>query len=270
MPLSATDKLFNDSIPELYERLMVPLIFEPYARDLATRTAALAPSSVLEVAAGTGVVTRALIARLPLETSLVVTDLNQPMLDHARRRMVDTARIIWQQADAQALPFQDAQFDAVVCQFGAMFFPDRVVAYQDAKRVLRPGGRFLFNVWDRIEANEFAAKVTQALVTLFPNDPPRFLARTPHGYHDQDAIRSDLRKAGFGNVSITLLEDVSTAPSPYEVAAAYCQGTPLRAEIEARGGLLEEVTRHVADAIAEKFGSNAVSGRISALVVVAG
>lgn len=268
--MSAIDKMFTGSIPEIYDRLLVPLIFEPYARDLAARTASLAPSSILELAAGTGVVTRALAANLPVETKVVATDLNQPMLDHARARMPNNSRIIWQQADAQALPFEDAQFDTVLCQFGAMFFPDRVGAYGQARRVLRPGGCFLFNVWDRIEENEFANEVTRTLALLFPADPPRFLARTPHGYHDPSAIRADLLAAGFGNVSITPVDAVSIASSAHEPAMAYCQGTPLRTEIEARGGSLAEATRLVTIALAKRFGDGPVSGRIRALVAVAG
>ena len=268
--MSTTDKLFTGSIPEFYDRAMVPLIFEPYARDLAERVVKLAPQSVLEVAAGTGVVTRALAARLPAQTRIVATDLNQPMLDHARTRMADDPRILWQQADAQALPFEDARFDAVVCQFGAMFFPDRVGAYGQARRVMRPGGHFLFNVWSAIEENEFADEVTRALGRLFPTDPPRFLARTPHGYHSADAIRADLHAAGFHVVAIEPLDAVSAAQSPHEAAAAYCQGTPLRGEIEARGGSLEEATQTAANALGERFGKGPVSGRIRALVVVAG
>ncbi|MEI8719101.1 class I SAM-dependent methyltransferase [Mesorhizobium sp. ISC11] len=265
--MSTTDKLFSGSIPEIYDRAMVPLIFEPYARDLAERVSKLGPQSVLEVAAGTGVVTRALAAKLPAQARIVVTDLNQPMLDHARTRMVDDPRITWQQADAQALPFEDAQFDTVACQFGAMFFPDRVGAYGQVRRVMRLGGHFLFNVWGAIEENEFADEVTRALGHFFPADPPRFMARTPHGYHDADVIRADLHAVGFRNITIEPLDAVSATSSPYEAATAYCQGTPLRAEIEARGGSLEEVTRYVANALGKRFGEGPVSGRIRALVV---
>ncbi|RUZ72121.1 methyltransferase domain-containing protein [Mesorhizobium sp. M7A.F.Ca.US.006.01.1.1] len=267
--MSTTDKLFSGSIAEVYDRAMVPLIFEPYARDLAERASKLGPQSVLEVAAGTGVVTRAMAAKLPAQARIVVTDLNQPMLDHARTRMADDPRITWQQADAQALPFEDAEFDAVVCQFGAMFFPDRVGAYGQARRVMRPGGHFLFNVWGALEDNEFAEEVTRALGHFFPADPPRFMARTPHGYHDGDVIHADLHAAGFRDITIEPLDAVSAAPSPYDAAAAYCQGTPLRAEIEARGGSLEEATRYVANALGKRFGEGPVSGRIRALVVEA-
>jgi ubiquinone/menaquinone biosynthesis C-methylase UbiE len=198
--MSATDKLFAGSIPAIYDRYLVPLIFEPYARDLAQRVAAVAPQDILETAAGTGVLTRALAGALPT-ARIVATDLNQPMLDHAARQLAEE-RIAWRQADACALPFEPNRFDAVACQFGAMFFPDRPQCYREARRMLRPEGHFFFNVWDRIDENEFAGAVTDALVAVFPDDPPRFMARTPHGYHDVDAIRADLATAGFEHVSI--------------------------------------------------------------------
>ena len=161
--MSETDKVFAGSIPENYDRYLVPLIFESFARDIAQRIAARSPSAVLETAAGSGVVTRALAPKLVPNASYVVTDLNQPMLDHAAKRQAADSRISWRQADAQALPFEDAAFDLVCCQFGVMFFPDRQSGYREAKRVLKPGGCFLFNVWDRIEQNVFANDVTKAL-----------------------------------------------------------------------------------------------------------
>ena len=200
--MSESDKVFAGSIPESYDRYMVPLIFENFAEDIAQRAAALSPSSVLETAAGTGVVTRALTPRLLPDASYVVTDLNQPMLDYAAARQAADSRISWRKADAQALPFEDASFDLVCCQFGVMFFPNRPSGYREAKRVLKPGGRFVFNVWDRIEENVFANDVTNALAEVFPDDPPRFLARTPHGYHDTTLIRRDLEQAGFSSVVI--------------------------------------------------------------------
>lgn len=264
------DKAFSGSIAEVYDTYLVPLIFEEFARDLAQRTVALSPNSVLETAAGTGVVARALAPALPAGARYVVTDLNQPMLDHAAKRQGLDARIAWQRADALNLPFQDASFDAVCCQFGAMFFPDKVAGYAEARRVLRPGGSFLFNVWDRIEANEFAHVVTDAAAAVFPDDPPRFLARTPHGYHDVDLIREELGSAGFSRISIATLERTSRAPSPRHPAVAYCQGTPLRNEIEARdAGLLDWITDRATEAISERYGKGPVSGKIQAHVVVA-
>jgi ubiquinone/menaquinone biosynthesis C-methylase UbiE len=206
----ATDKLFAGSVPEIYDRYMVPLIFESYARDLAERLATLEPRNILETAAGTGVLTQAIASQLP-QARLVATDLNQPMLDRAAAKLSREKRIEYRQADALALPFEDASFDAVACQFGAMFFPDKVQGYKEARRVLKPGGRFFFSVWGKISENEFADVVTQALAEVFPDDPPRFMARTPHGYHDAERIRADLNAAGFTNIAIDPVEARSKA-----------------------------------------------------------
>jgi ubiquinone/menaquinone biosynthesis C-methylase UbiE len=264
------DRKFAGSIPETYDRYMVPLIFDDFAQDLSQAVAALSPSTVLETAAGSGVVTRAVAPRLSPNARYVVTDLNQPMLDYAAARQVGDDRISWRKADAQALPFEDATFDLVCCQFGVMFFPDRQASYREAKRVLKPGGCFLFNVWDRIEENVFADDVTNALAEFFPDDPPRFLARTPHGYHDTALICSDLEKAGFSRVRIETKAKLSRAPSPRHPAVAYCQGTPLRNEIEARGAeMLEAATAHATSVIASRHGSGTVAAKIQAHVIIA-
>jgi len=262
------DKVFAGSIPKLYDTHLVPLIFEPYAADLVKRLASRRVSRILEVAAGTGVVTRAMASALPPSASIVATDLNQAMLDQAAA--VGTQRPVeWRQADAMQLPFADESFDAVVCQFGAMFFPDKAKAFAEARRVLKPGGVFLFNVWDRIGENEFAETVTRALESVFPQDPPRFMARTPHGYHDRRAIERDLADGGFQRAPrIDTIAARSRAASPRIPAIAYCQGTPLRNEIEARdAGRLGAATDVAAQAIAERFGQGAVDGKIQAHVI---
>ena len=268
--MAETDKLFAGSIPEIYDRYLVPLIFDSYALDLAERLAKTEPHDVLETAAGTGVVTRAIASRLPAKARFVVTDLNQPMLDRAKARQPDAGRIEWKQADALALPFEDQSFDVVACQFGAMFFPDKVQGYKEARRVLKKGGRFIFNVWDKISENDFADVVTQALAKVFPNDPPRFMARTPHGYHDVERIRAELNAAGFSDISIDAVDRRSKAASPHDPAIAYCQGTPLRNEIEARDASgLQDATKQAAQALADRFGAGAVDGRIRAFVISA-
>jgi len=269
--MSDTDKLFGGSIPEIYERLLVPLLFKPYANDLAERVLKNGPKDILETAAGTGVLTRAIASRLPLSARIVATDLNQPMLDQAKVLARGDDRIEWRQADAQALPFANESFDAVVCQFGVMFLPDKVRGYAEARRVLRPGGSFVFNVWDKISQNDFADVVTEALATVFPDDPPRFLARTPHGHHDEKQIRADLKAAGFTIASIDAVSARSTARSPLDVAIAYCQGTPLRHQIESRDAdRLDEATERAAEALTRRFGAKAIDGRIRAYVVAAG
>ena len=262
------DGIFAGSIPKLYEELMVPLIFQPYADDLATRLASRKLSRVLEIAAGTGVVTRRLASALPDDVSIVATDLNRPMLDMAAA--IGTSRPVeWRQADAMRLPFGDGEFDAVVCQFGVMFFPSKSKAFSEARRVLREGGVLLFNVWDRLEENEFAHTVTNALASLFPEDPPRFMARTPHGYFDLAVVEHDLQGGGFvSSVQVHTVAARSSAASPRVPALAYCQGTLLRNEIEARDkSLLGEATDVAAEAIAHRFGPGPVDGKIQAHII---
>jgi len=263
-----SDRLFAGSIPQLYEQYLVPLIFQPYAADLARRVALRRPLRVLEIAAGTGVVTRQLARALHPAVAITASDLNQPMLDHAAA--IGTARAVeWRQADAMQLPFPDEAFDVVVCQFGVMFFPDKPTAFSEARRVLRPGGAFIFNAWDRIEQNEFADTVTTALEALFPADPPRFLARVPHGYHDAATIAEDLTRGGFDRVcELTTVAELSGAQSARVAAVAYCQGTPLRGEIETRDpASLGTATDIATAAIERQFGSGTVKGRIQAHVV---
>ena len=264
-----SDRAFEGSIPALYDHYLGPMIFAPYAEDLATRLADLRQGRVLETAAGTGVVTRALVAALPPEVAIVATDLNQPMLDHAASRL-PSGRVSWRQADAQTLPFPDELFAAVACQFGAMFFLDKPRAFAEARRVLGPGGRFLLSVWDRIEENEFADVVVGAVAALYPDNPPMFLARTPHGHHDAAALEALLRDAGFGATKVDSLTLESRAPDALTVAIGYCQGTPMRGEIEGQGaGALAEATEVAAAALTARYGSGPIVGRIRAHVITA-
>ena len=258
---------FHDAVAEIYERDMVPLIFEPYAAELATRVAAMPVRRVLEIAAGTGVVTRALASLLSRDVEIIATDLSSSML--ARAESVGTVRpVVWREADAMALPFADGEFDAVVCQFGAMFFPDRAKAFAEARRVLRDGGTYLFAVWDRIEENELADVVTSAVASLFPEDPPDFLRRLPHGYFDVATIERDLAAAGFSDAHVATVAARSPATSARVPAVAYCEGTPLRNEIEARGTpSLADVTEFATRAVASRFGDGAIDAKIQAHIV---
>jgi ubiquinone/menaquinone biosynthesis C-methylase UbiE len=245
-----SDKLFVGSMPTLCDRYLGPFIFEPYAQDLAARAARLAPQRLLETAAGTGIVTRALARTLPATVAITATDLNQAMVDYAATQ-TEARNVSWRQADALALPFADGAFDTVACQFGVMFFPDKPAGYREALRVLRPGGCFLFSVWDRIEENEISRVLTDAVAALFPADPPRFLARTPHGYHDVAVIREQLAQAGFARVEIATIEKRGRAPSPRDA------------------GRLAEATEAAASAIAARFGPGPVEGKIQAHVIAA-
>jgi len=264
--MKATDKLFAGSIPALYDRYLGPMIFEPYAQDLAHRMSGLRAGRVLEIAAGTGIVTRAMRRALPDTVEIVATDLNQPMLDYAAA--IETlAGVTWRAADALVLPFGDASFDAVVCQFGVMFFPDRRAAYREALRVLKPGGKFLFDVWDKIEENHFTHIVTESVAALFPDDPPRFMERTPHGYFDKAVIEADLKAAGFGRIVIETVAKTSRAASHRDPAIGFCQGTPMRNEIEQRApGRLDELTEVAAKALAARFGQGPIEAKIQAIV----
>jgi SAM-dependent methyltransferase len=253
--MTATDAAFAGPIPGLYHQLLGPLLFEPYAWDIAGRAAALEPRAILETAAGTGIVTGALMREAP-KAEILATDLNQAMLDIAAARLMSW-RVRFQQADAQSLPFEDSSFDLVVCQFGAMFFPDRVGAYREARRVLRPGGRFLFNVWDRLDRNPVSAAAAAAVASLFPDDPPRFFDRVPFGYHDRARIEADLSAAGFESVHAETVAKTSLVDAG-EAASGLCRGTPLRAEIEARDpARLDEATAAAAAALAPLDGREA-------------
>jgi ubiquinone/menaquinone biosynthesis C-methylase UbiE len=262
------DRAFVGDIPAIYDRYLVPLIFESYARDLAARVADLGATSLLEVAAGTGAVTRELASRLPASVAITSTDLNQPMLDRAAA--VGIARpVVWQQADVMDLPFADGSFDVVVCQFGAMFFPDRPGGFAEIRRVLRPGGTFLFNVWDGIEANDFTATVVEALTELFADNPPVFLATVAHGYRAPDAIRADLAAGGFSAPPrIEAIEVISHAESCEIPAIGFCQGSPMRNSIESdHPGRLDEATQVAAAAVERRHGATDISGRLRAYVV---
>ena len=268
--MTGADKVFAGSIPAIYERCMVPMIFEPYAQDMAARVARLKPKKILEIAAGTGVVTRAMAAALGPEVEIVATDLNQPMLDTASSLQPTGSNVTFRQADAQSLPFEDRSFDVVVCQFGAMFFPDKPLAYREAHRVLRPGGTYLIAVWDQISNNEFVTVVNKVLNDRFAHDPPRFMERVPHGYFDTNAIAAAMKDAGFAEAAAEAVDKRSKAKSALDAATGYCQGNPLRNEIEAREpGGLQVVTDAVADALAERFGRGEIEGRIRAHVIMA-
>ena len=230
--MASSDVAFTGSVPALYHRCLGPLLFIPYAEEMARRVAELRPARILETAAGTGIVTEAVAALLP-EAKIEATDLNQAMLDVASGR-ISSPRVCFRAADAQALPYPDGAFEAVVCQFGAMFFPDRVGAYREARRVLAPGGTFLFNVWDSLERNPASAAVAKAVAGVFPEDPPTFLSRVPFGYHDKMRVVADLRAAGFTDIAADTVVRQGRIGSAEEAAIGLCRGSPLAAEIEAR------------------------------------
>lgn len=261
------DKVFAGPVPELYDRHLGPILFQPFAQLVAERVGK-ADRAILETAAGTGIVTRAIAAVLP-ESRILATDLNQAMLDVAAGKAT-AGRLEWRQADAQSLPFEPASFDVVVCCFGMMFMPDKQAAYREACRVLRPGGRFIFTVWDRLEANPLMHIADGTVAGLFAVDPPHFFARTPCGYNDRVRIERELREAGFTSVKIEEARRETDVASAWEPAMGCCQGTPLRGEIEARDpGMLARATEAVAAALRERFGDGPFRAPQQALLVTA-
>lgn len=259
---------FRADIAGAYDELLVPLIFEGYAQEMARRVAARKPRKMLETAAGSGALTRALAAVLDPDVAILSTDLSPEMQERAKARQGDDPRIRFEIADAQHLPFGDAAFDLLVCQFGVMLFPDRVAAHAEAKRVLEPGAPYLFCVWDTLESNFLPHVVDEACGALFPDDPPTFLRRFPHGYTDHDRIRADLAAGGFPDARIEAVTLRGSAPSARHLAVTYCRGTPMRQEFEARRpGELDAVTDELTALLEKRFGSGPIEGPLQTIIV---
>jgi len=261
------DAVFAGSIPQFYDQKLGELLFAPYAADMAMRVRSLASGRLLEIAAGTGIVTRRLAEHLAPAVGIVATDLNQPMRDYAAAQP-GLQRVKWQQADALDLPFPDESFDAAVCQFGVMFFPDRIKAYREARRVLKPGGHLVFNVWDRIETTPVMAAAVEGLARRYPQQKSWFLERTPCGYHDHAVIGGDLKAAGFTVVRTRIVKQSGRLSTALDAAIGLCQGTPMRAEIEAldKDGL-DAATHAAAEAIAKRCGQGPTTTPLQAVLV---
>lgn len=257
------DRTWLDEMTRVYRDVLVPVVFTPFAVELARRVVAVGPRRVLEIAAGTGALTEHLVGTV---REVVATDLNQAMVD-AGERVVPVAT--WRQADAMALPFDDGGFDVVACQFGAMFFPDRPRAFGEMRRVLVDGGVTFVSVWDAIDTHGWEVLVDAALARALPDDPPAFFRELPHGYADAQRIVADVAAAGFTDVTVERVAVESVAESVPELARGYCFGTPVRAQIESRGGDLDEVARVVTEALVDAFGSGPATTTMSALVVTA-
>jgi len=258
------DRVWAGSMPQAYERWLAPAVFRPFAIDFARRAARFAPRRLLEIAAGTGVLTSELVTEVPA-AQVTATDLNVAMVEYGSRRVPLAA---WRQADVLRLPFDDQAFDLIACQFGVMFFPDRPAAFREMRRVLAPAGRLLFSTWGAVETHGFAAALVAGLGQVFPDDPPAFLATVPHGYCDLDQIAADLTAGGLEGVSATSVTLDGHAASAADVAAGFCTGTPLRAAIEARGDLVA-CTALAADQMTARFGPGPVAAKMTAYVIEA-
>ena len=260
---------FTGSIPENYDRHLGPVLFEPYARDLARRVPAGEGTRVLEVACGTGIVTRHLRERLAAGARFVATDLNQPMIDHARRKLQGARGIDWQQADACALPFPDKSFDTVVCQFGLMFVPDKPQALREARRVLANGGTLLLSVWDSLERNTFAKAAHEKIASFFPSDPPTFY-QVPFSLYQTDALKEMASGAGFTDVRIDAVSFQGESPSARDLATGLVEGNPVGTMIrERKVAPVAEIIEAVATIVAQKFGDRPVRIPLHAFVLTA-
>ena len=266
--MTGTETVFDGSIPAIYDRCMVPLLFAPYAALVAERARDWKPRDILETAAGTGVVTEAIHRALP-DAEIVATDLNPPMLEVAASR-IRSDKVSFRAADAQSLPFDDSSFDLVVCQFGIMFVPDKIRANAEARRVLRDGGRYLLVIWDKVERNHATRTVGQAVAALFPDDAASFYERVPFRYHDPALIEHDLLAAGFNAIEFETVELKSRAQSARDAAIGLCQGSPMRTEIEKHGpDALARATDRAAEALRQFEGPDGLDAPMAAHVVVA-
>lgn len=232
--MSTSAAKFAGSIPEKYDTYLGGFLFEHYAAHLAGKLALSPESRVLEIACGTGVLTRQLLKALPPKGTLVATDLNQGMLDYARGKVGPDPRLEWKVADAMKLPFADASFDVVAIQFGVMFFPDKVAALKEARRVLKRGGTLAFNVWDSLEHNVSAKIVHELGVRKFPADPPKFFL-VPFGYYDIGRITADLQAAGFTDVRTEEVTYEASTPTAKHAAIGLVEGCPMIVALQERG-----------------------------------
>ncbi len=255
---------FIGDVPGNYDKCLGPILFEGYADDITARAAKLKPNDLLELAAGTGIVSRRLVDALP-SARITVTDLNPPMLELAQKRLAGAKNATLAPADAGALGFGDEAFDVIVCQFGVMFFPDKVGAFREARRVLKKGGTYLFNVWAPWSANPFAQIAWDVCTRFYPDNTPGFY-RVPFSYGDVAAVRADLAAAGFTDVAHDVVKFDRKVPDWTHFAQGVVYGNPLSAEIEARGGKADDVKAAVIEALQARFGPSPSSMPLEAIV----
>lgn len=247
---------FTGSIPEIYDACLGPLLFDFSARDLAERAKRFisSESGILEIACGTGIATRHLREALPSGSKIIATDLNDAMLEIAGKKLAGFADVSIQQADAMSLPFGDREFDAVVCQFGIMFFPDKAKGLAEMFRVLKPGGSLIFNVWDSLDNNRCVGIARETISSFFDSDPPQFL-KTPFGFHDPLHIKDLLNRAGFKNAESDIVSETVEADSVDAIAKGFVEGNPGIIEINERANAgSAEITEAVAEAIKNAYG----------------
>lgn len=255
-------------ICDLYERHLGPALFEPYAIDLTRRVADCAGGSVLEMACGTGIVTRQLRARLKPTVALTATDINPGMLDYARKKLDATEKITWKQGDIANLPFPDASFNVAVCQFGIMFVPDKTRAFREMRRVLVKGGLLAFSVWDRMENNPWGIIAHQTVGGFFPENPPQFF-KAPCSFYDVDVLRNLLTASGFDRINIQTVRKECYSNTARSLAIGLIEGAPVLAEIQERNGSSRPIVDAMATALARTGGDNPYRSTMQAIVTTA-
>jgi ubiquinone/menaquinone biosynthesis C-methylase UbiE len=266
--MSGINTRFVGTIPELYDRHLGPVIFEPYALDLARRVTIASNAPVLEVACGTGILTEQLYARLSPEIRLVATDLNEPMIDYARSRLGGLKDIEWRTADAAALPFESGSFSGVVCQFGLMFVSDKEAAFRESRRVLAKGGLFAFNVWGSFEHNPFGRIAHETIGSFFSANPPNFYL-VPFGFHDPDAIRHLLKANEFDRIELNTVTLEARSPSARSFAVGLVKGNPVSLAIQERGFAFDPIVDALEAAFVRVGGDHPFRSTMQALVVTA-
>jgi len=267
--MTTSHSAFVGEIPFYYDKYLGPIIFNQYARDLSSRVQVPDTGVILETAAGTGIATRALRDILTTGVHIVATDLNPDMLEQARGKFAGKQNIEFQTGDAQQLPFDNDCFDAVLCQFSLMFFPDQLLAMQEAARVLKPGGALLFNVWDSFQHNHLARTANRSICNFLSDNPPNFFA-TPFGYYNIDRLKEMLFQAGFADIEISVVPRTSVAADARSVALGFVLGTPVRLQIEADHQVaLTDIVAAVENDIGEEFGFKNIQEKMQAIVFVA-
>jgi len=258
---------FGGSIPEYYDRCLGTAYFGPPAAELARRIPAKPGGDVLELCCGTGLASRRIRARLDPSVRFVATDLSAAMLDYGRVQP-GTEGIEWQEADACALPFGDGAFAVVACALGFMFPPDRPKAFSEARRVLRPGGRLVFSVWDRIENNPTGLVGAEALESFAPGDPD-LVFRTQYELADPDLLRRLVTGAGFTDFRVEAVKLEVAGVSARTIAEGQVRGTPRANLIAKKGFDLEKVIDTVGKALADYGGAERYRSKSSAIFVEA-
>lgn len=258
---------YAGSVPDAYQKFLEPILFEPYAKDLASRVVASEQGMVLETACGTGVFAEYLLNQLNDNTKLVATDLNPAMLEAAEARLGEAINIQFQIANGTDLPFDNSIFDTVACQFGVMFFPDILLGYREAARVLKPGGQFIFNIWGELEVNWFSKSVHEIAITLDKDDPPDFL-KLPYAYSDVSVVTQQLEDAGFNDIEATPVDKVSRANSARDVALGLAAGSPLAMQLNERG-IADEAIEIIEKALVDEYGEGEIRAPMKAFVISA-